>query len=44
MSLPWSLRGRLLLGAAFWTIGLFFLAIVLWHVTRRSPFHAGSVT
>ena len=39
MSLPWSLRGRLLLGAAFWTIGLFFLAIVLWHVTlgNRHP-------
>ena len=26
MSLPWSLRGRLLLGAALWTVGLFFLA------------------
>ena len=39
MSLPWSLRGRLLLGAALWTIGLFFLAIVLWHVTlgNRHP-------
>ncbi len=39
MSLPWSLRGRLLLGAALWTVGLFFLAIVLWHVTlgNRHP-------
>jgi len=39
MSLPWSLRGRLLLGAALWTVGLFFLGIVLWHVTlgNRHP-------
>ena len=39
MSLPWSLRGRLLVGAALWTIGLFFLGIVLWHVTlgNRHP-------
>ena len=39
MSLPWSLRGRLLVGAALWTVGLFFLAIVLWHVTlgNRHP-------
>jgi len=36
---PWSLRGRLLAGAALWTIGLFGLAIVLWHVTlgNRHP-------
>jgi signal transduction histidine kinase len=39
MSLPWSLRGRLMVGAALWTIGLFFLAIVLWHVAlgNRHP-------
>jgi len=39
MSLSWSLRGRLLVGAALWTIGLFFLAIVLWHVAlgNRHP-------
>ncbi|MEO5824176.1 MAG: ATP-binding protein [Vicinamibacteraceae bacterium] len=32
MKVPWSLRGRLLVGAALWTVGLFGLAIVLWHV------------
>jgi signal transduction histidine kinase len=37
--MPWSLRGRLLAGAALWTIGLFGLAIVTWHVTlgNRHP-------
>jgi signal transduction histidine kinase len=36
---PWSLRGRLLAGAALWTLGLFGLAIVMWHVTlgNRHP-------
>jgi signal transduction histidine kinase len=36
---PWSLRGRLLAGAALWTLGLFGLAIVTWHVTlgNRHP-------
>jgi signal transduction histidine kinase len=36
---PWSLRGRLLAGAALWTVGLFGLAIVTWHVTlgNRHP-------
>ena len=33
MKVPWSLRGRLLAGAALWTLGLFWLAIVTWHVT-----------
>jgi signal transduction histidine kinase len=40
MSLPWSLRGRLLVGAALWTLGLFFLGIVFWHVAlgnRHQP-------
>ena len=31
--MPPSLRARLLLGAALWTIGLFGLAMVMWHVT-----------
>jgi signal transduction histidine kinase len=36
---PWSLRGRLFVGAALWTVGLFGLGIVLWHVTlgNRHP-------
>jgi signal transduction histidine kinase len=29
---PLSLRARLLLGAALWTIGLFGLAVVTWHI------------
>ena len=39
MRVPWSLRGRLLAGAALWTVGLLGLAIVLWHVTlgNRHP-------
>ncbi len=39
MRVPWSLRGRLFVGAALWTVGLFGLAIVLWHVTlgNRHP-------
>jgi signal transduction histidine kinase len=39
MQLPWSLRRRLLVGAALWTIGLFGLGIVTWHVTlgNRHP-------
>jgi signal transduction histidine kinase len=32
MRTPPSLRGRLLLGAALWTVGLFGLAVVTWHV------------
>ena len=41
MKVPWSLRGRLLAGAALWTLGLFGLAIVTWHVTlgNREPPH-----
>ena len=41
MSVPWSLRGRFLAGAALWTLGLFGLAIVTWHVTlgNRHPPH-----
>ena len=41
MKVPWSLRGRLLAGAALWTLGLFGLGIVTWHVTlgNRSPPH-----
>jgi signal transduction histidine kinase len=39
VKVPWSLRGRLLAGAALWTIGLFGLGIVTWHVTlgNRHP-------
>ena len=39
MTVPWSLRGRLLAGAALWTLGLFGLAIVTWHITlgNRHP-------
>jgi signal transduction histidine kinase len=39
VTVPWSLRGRLLAGAALWTLGLFGLAIVTWHVTlgNRHP-------
>jgi signal transduction histidine kinase len=39
MKLPWSLRRRLLVGAAFWTVGLFGLSVVTWHVTfgNRHP-------
>jgi len=40
MSTRLSLRARLLLGAALWTIGLFGLGVVTWHVTlgyRRPP-------
>jgi signal transduction histidine kinase len=33
VKVPWSLRGRLLAGAALWTLGLFWLSIVTWHVT-----------
>jgi len=32
VKVPWSLRGRLLAGAALWTIGLFGLSVVTWHV------------
>jgi signal transduction histidine kinase len=32
MSLPVSLRARLFLGAALWTIGLFGLGVITWHV------------
>jgi signal transduction histidine kinase len=41
VKVPWSLRGRLLAGAALWTLGLFGLAIVTWHVTlgNRHPPH-----
>jgi signal transduction histidine kinase len=41
VKVPWSLRGRLLAGAVFWTVGLFGLAIVMWHVTlgNRHPPH-----
>jgi signal transduction histidine kinase len=36
---PLSLRAHLVIGAAFWTFGLFGLAIVLWHVAlgHREP-------
>jgi signal transduction histidine kinase len=39
VKVPWSLRGRLLAGAALWTLGLFGLGIVTWHVTlgNRHP-------
>ncbi len=53
MSRPLSLRAHLLLGAALWTVGLFGLAVVVWHVmlgNRQPPFlmvivfgHAGLV-
>jgi signal transduction histidine kinase len=41
VKVPWSLRGRLLAGAALWTLGLLGLGIVTWHVTlgNRSPPH-----
>jgi signal transduction histidine kinase len=41
VKVPWSLRGRLLAGAVLWTVGLFGLAIVMWHVTlgNRHPPH-----
>jgi signal transduction histidine kinase len=36
---PLSLRAHFAIGAAFWTFGLFGLAIVLWHITlgHREP-------
>jgi signal transduction histidine kinase len=36
---PLSLRAHLVIGAAFWMIGFFGLAIVLWHITlgHREP-------
>jgi signal transduction histidine kinase len=39
VKVPWSLRGRLLAGAALWTLGLFGLGIVTWHITlgNRHP-------
>jgi signal transduction histidine kinase len=39
VSTPLSLRARLLLGAALWTVGLFGLGIVTWHVVlgNREP-------
>jgi signal transduction histidine kinase len=39
VKVPWSLRGRLLAGAALWTVGLFGLSVVLWHVAlgNRHP-------
>ena len=39
MKVPWSLRGRLLAGAALWTVGLFGLSVVSWHVVlgNRHP-------
>ena len=39
MSTPLSLRARLLFGAVLWTIGLFGLGIVTWHVLlgNREP-------
>jgi signal transduction histidine kinase len=39
VKVPWSLRGRLLAGAVFWTVGLLGLGIVMWHVTlgNRHP-------
>jgi signal transduction histidine kinase len=38
VKVPWSLRGRLLAGAALWTLGLFWLAIVTWHVMLGNRF------